>query len=111
MFHSLPRVLGVTVLILGIASLLVLTKDASGQFINGTHQTDKMLPPIFDKGFRPGFGIGPVIQSPAPRPPVNNILGNNQGNTGNTGNGGVGGDTARRGRGARSRAAARRAWR
>src|SRR2546428_811498 len=92
MFRSLPRMLGLTVLVLGVASLLF-TNSATGQlgFINGNHVPKgapaKFFPPIFDKGFRPGFGVAPAIQSPAPRPPVSNFLGgNNQGN--NQGNNG-----------------------
>src|SRR5262245_55696046 len=106
MFRSLPRMLGLSILVLGVASL-VFTNSATGQFgwINGNHvpkdKPAKFFPPIFDKGFRPGFGKAPSIQSPAPRPPVSNFLGNNQGNnqgiTGNNGgftgnNGGFGGN-------------------
>src|SRR5262245_31955234 len=100
MFRSLPRMLGLTILILGVASLLF-TNSATGQFgfINGNHVPKgapaKFFPPVFDKGFRPGFGIAPPIQSPAPRPPISNFLGNNNGNNqggfqGN--NGGFGGN-------------------
>jgi hypothetical protein len=91
MFRSLPRMLGLSILVLGVASLL-LTNSATGQFgwINANHvpkdKPAKFFPPIFDKGFRPGFGKAPAIQSPAPRPPVSNFLGNNQGIAGNQGN-------------------------
>ena len=60
MFRSLPKVLGFLLLLLGVAALLPVSKDASAQFINGNHQIDPTLPPIFDKGFRPGFGKAPV---------------------------------------------------
>src|SRR5215213_5454702 len=92
MFRSLPRMLGFAALVLCVGTVLFST-SATGQaptpagfgWINGNHvpkaKPAKAYPPIFDKGFRPGFGIAPVIESPRPRPPVNNLLGgNNQGN-------------------------------
>ena len=90
MFRSLPRVLGFAILALCVGSLLTFTDSATGQFLNGNHQKDKKLPPIFDKGFRPGFGAAPKIFGNQPRPPANNLLGQqNQGNQG--GNQGFGG--------------------
>src|SRR5262245_1752912 len=104
MFRSLPRTLGFIALILGVAALLF-PSDATGQFgqgwVNGNHvpknKPAKEFPPIFDKGFRPGFGIGPAIVSPRAKPAPRQLLGkeghqgNGGGNLGLGGGGGLGG--------------------
>src|SRR5262245_14031030 len=98
MFRSLPRMIGFGALVLCVGAILFST-SATGQgpqgqgWVNGNHvpkaKPAKFFPPIFDKGFRPGFGVAPVIESPRPRPPLNQLLGgNNQGNQGNQGFGG-----------------------
>jgi hypothetical protein len=93
MFRSLPRMVGF--LLLAGCLFAMLADSATGQFIgiNGNHQTDKKFPPIFDKGFRPGFGTAPPITSSAPKLTLgNNILGSNQNNQGGIG-GGLGGNS------------------
>jgi hypothetical protein len=87
MFRTVPKLLGFLLLVLGVAALLPVSKDARAQFIgiNGNHQVDPKFPPIFDKGFRPGFGKAPVRSSPY-RQAGQYILGQ-QGNQGNQGGG------------------------
>ena len=57
MLKSTPRLLALSLLMLGFAALFPLTQDVSAQFFNGNHQKNKKLPAIYDKGFRPGFGF------------------------------------------------------